>query len=179
MTFMPSIVAGVAMPQAGTEEENIYSMRSRSFNDATLRVGWTRFLGRGSLTPTQEEFSVRVDEIATIGTGTGYGITLDGRLIKTPMGHTLVVPSILLAAQIAAEWDAVESSGSNAGIVPAQIPRPNPCRYRHDQRSLPTDRYDPSPCRLGLTPPRLRQRWYCCSASAQQHAVVARCVGTP
>ena len=38
---------------------------------------------------------------------TWYGITVDGRFVKTPMGETLAVPSALLAAQIAAEWDAV------------------------------------------------------------------------
>ena len=35
-----------------------------------------------------------------------YGITLDGRTVKTPMGQTLAVPSEGLAHAIAAEWDA-------------------------------------------------------------------------
>ena len=46
-----------------------------------------------------------------------YGITLDGRLIQTPMGQTLMVPSALWAAQIAAEWDSVESV-----LQPTQMP---------------------------------------------------------
>lgn len=46
-----------------------------------------------------------------------YGVTVDGRVIKTPMGQTLAVPSALLAAQIAAEWDAVTDQ-----IQPTQMP---------------------------------------------------------
>ena len=46
-----------------------------------------------------------------------YGVTLDGRSIQTPMGQTLIVPSQLLAAQIAAEWDAVDSV-----LQPTQMP---------------------------------------------------------
>jgi chaperone required for assembly of F1-ATPase len=36
----------------------------------------------------------------------GHGIALDGRLVKTPAGHDLVVRSAALAAAVAAEWDA-------------------------------------------------------------------------
>ena len=36
----------------------------------------------------------------------GHGVTLDGRLVKTPGKRDLVVPSAALAAAIAAEWDA-------------------------------------------------------------------------
>jgi ATP synthase F1 complex assembly factor 2 len=35
-----------------------------------------------------------------------YGITLDGRTMKTPMGQIMAVPSQSLAYAIAAEWDA-------------------------------------------------------------------------
>ena len=76
-----------------------------------------------------------------------YGITLDGRLIQTPLGQTLMVPSELWAAQIAAEWDSVESI-----LQPAQMPcmtltctildqtAPHPQSYQ-DQliRFVPTD----------------------------------------
>eukprot|EP00977_Amphora_coffeiformis_P003140 scaffold586_cov155-Amphora_coffeaeformis.AAC.1 len=48
-----------------------------------------------------------------------YGVTVDGRFLKTPMGATLAVPSPLLAAQIAAEWDAV---GAEDQIKPIQMP---------------------------------------------------------
>jgi chaperone required for assembly of F1-ATPase len=36
----------------------------------------------------------------------GHGVTLDGRLVKTPGKRVLVVPSAALAAAIAAEWEA-------------------------------------------------------------------------
>jgi chaperone required for assembly of F1-ATPase len=36
----------------------------------------------------------------------GHGITLDGRFVKTPAKRDLVVPSLALAAAMAAEWDA-------------------------------------------------------------------------
>lgn len=38
--------------------------------------------------------------------GTGWGVTLDGKLLMTPAGHRLVLPGRALAAAIAAEWDA-------------------------------------------------------------------------
>ena len=37
-----------------------------------------------------------------------FGVTLDGRILKTPMGKTLSVPSETLAYGIAAEWNAQE-----------------------------------------------------------------------
>jgi chaperone required for assembly of F1-ATPase len=43
---------------------------------------------------------------ATIPAAGGYGITLDGRLVKTPGKHDLIVPSLPLATAVAAEWDA-------------------------------------------------------------------------
>jgi ATP synthase F1 complex assembly factor 2 len=46
-----------------------------------------------------------------------YGVTLDGRSIKTPMGTTLSVPSLPLALAIASEWDDQDYS-----IKPAQMP---------------------------------------------------------
>lgn len=46
-----------------------------------------------------------------------YGVTLDGRIVKTPLGQTLAVPSEMLAWAIAAEWDAQEKS-----LRPAQMP---------------------------------------------------------
>lgn len=38
--------------------------------------------------------------------GTGYGVALDGRPVKTPAKAPLVVPTRMLANAIAAEWDA-------------------------------------------------------------------------
>lgn len=43
---------------------------------------------------------------ATIPAPRGYGIALDGRLVKTPGKHDLIVPGLALAAAVAAEWDA-------------------------------------------------------------------------
>ena len=48
-----------------------------------------------------------------------YGVTIDGRFLKTPMGETLAVPSPILAAEIAAEWDSV---GAQDHIQPTQMP---------------------------------------------------------
>ena len=36
----------------------------------------------------------------------GHGIALDGRLVKTSGKHDLILPSLALAAAVAAEWDA-------------------------------------------------------------------------
>jgi ATP synthase F1 complex assembly factor 2 len=49
-----------------------------------------------------------------------YGVALDGRLLKTPMGATLAVPSALLATQIAAEWDAL--GGTDQRLRATQMP---------------------------------------------------------
>lgn len=46
-----------------------------------------------------------------------YNVLLDGRPLKTPMGHPLVVPSEILAHALAAEWNAQSPS-----LVPAQMP---------------------------------------------------------
>ena len=46
------------------------------------------------------------NKAATIPAAGGYGITLDGRLVKTPGKHDLIVPSLALAGAVAAEWDA-------------------------------------------------------------------------
>jgi chaperone required for assembly of F1-ATPase len=43
---------------------------------------------------------------AAMPTAGGHGVTLDGRLVKTPGKRDLVVPTSALAAAVAAEWDA-------------------------------------------------------------------------
>jgi chaperone required for assembly of F1-ATPase len=43
---------------------------------------------------------------ATLAANGGFGVALDGRLVKTPARRDLVVPGSLLAAAIAAEWNA-------------------------------------------------------------------------
>jgi ATP synthase F1 complex assembly factor 2 len=53
-----------------------------------------------------------------LATGSGwYTVTLDDRPLRTPLGQPLVVPSKLLAAALAAEWDAQAPS-----ISPPQMP---------------------------------------------------------
>ncbi|ESQ78770.1 ATP12 family chaperone protein [Asticcacaulis sp. YBE204] len=38
----------------------------------------------------------------------GYGVNLDGRPVKTPLGQVLVLPNFALAALVGREWEAVE-----------------------------------------------------------------------
>ena len=40
----------------------------------------------------------------------GFGVTLDGRPVKTPAKQPLVVPSLALAQMIAAEWEAQDQT---------------------------------------------------------------------
>jgi len=46
---------------------------------------------------------------APLATSAGFGVALDGRLVKTPTKRDLVVPVAALAAAIAAEWSAQEA----------------------------------------------------------------------
>jgi chaperone required for assembly of F1-ATPase len=46
------------------------------------------------------------NKAAAIPAAAGYGIALDGKLVKTAGKHDLIVPSLALAAAVAAEWDA-------------------------------------------------------------------------
>jgi chaperone required for assembly of F1-ATPase len=43
---------------------------------------------------------------APLATASGFGVALDGRLVKTPAKRDLAVPGAALAAAIAAEWNA-------------------------------------------------------------------------
>ena len=56
-------------------------------------------------------------EATTRQAGDVWGIALDGRPMRTPAKHELVVPSAALAAAIAAEWDAQQDD-----IRPATMP---------------------------------------------------------
>jgi chaperone required for assembly of F1-ATPase len=47
----------------------------------------------------------------------GYGIALDGKLVKTPGQRGLIVPTATLAAELAAEWDAQQEE-----VCPATMP---------------------------------------------------------
>ena len=46
------------------------------------------------------------EKAETVPATGGHGIALDGRLVKTPGRNDLIVPSLALAAAVAAEWDA-------------------------------------------------------------------------
>jgi len=47
----------------------------------------------------------------------GWGVALDGRPMRTPTKHELIVPSAALAEAVAAEWDAQQDE-----IRPATMP---------------------------------------------------------
>lgn len=55
--------------------------------------------------------------VEVVPDGTGYGIRLDGRSVKTPLKRDLIAPSRKLAEEIAKEWDAVEEN-----IDPGSMP---------------------------------------------------------
>jgi chaperone required for assembly of F1-ATPase len=46
---------------------------------------------------------------APLAAAAGFGVALDGRLVKTPAKRDLVVPGLALASAIAAEWNAQEA----------------------------------------------------------------------
>lgn len=64
-----------------------------------------------------------------------YGVTLDGRLLKTPLGTTLSVPSLPLALAIASEWD-----DQDKFIKPAQMPLMTLVCTTLDQLTIPAVR---------------------------------------
>lgn len=66
---------------------------------------------------------------------TWYGITLDGRAIKTPMGITLSVPSLPLALAIASEWN-----DQSTHLKPVQMPIMTQVCTAIDQLSIPAVR---------------------------------------
>ena len=56
-------------------------------------------------------------EVAVTAHPNGYGVTLDGRRVNTPVGAPLVIPTRELADAIAAEWSAQDER-----IVPRTMP---------------------------------------------------------
>ncbi len=52
-----------------------------------------------------------------VSDGNGFGVSLDGRRLKTPVGAELSVPTQLLATKIVDEWAAVDVQ-----IEPAKMP---------------------------------------------------------
>jgi chaperone required for assembly of F1-ATPase len=58
---------------------------------------------RGTRTPRRKRFYAKAGVVETTG---GFGVTLDGKPIRTPSGRQVVVPAKAIADCIAAEWDA-------------------------------------------------------------------------
>jgi len=50
----------------------------------------------------------------------GFGITLDGKTLRTPARNPLILPNLPLAVSIAAEWDA--QTDTRNGIQPVNMP---------------------------------------------------------
>ena len=61
-----------------------------------------------------KRFYRKAEPVQTAG---GYGITLDGRLVKTPGKRDLIVPNEALAAAIAEEWDAQQAEVRTATMA--------------------------------------------------------------
>jgi chaperone required for assembly of F1-ATPase len=55
--------------------------------------------------------------VDTSPTDGGYGVTLDGRIPKTPAKAPLIVPTLAAAQLLASEWDAQENQ-----VIPASMP---------------------------------------------------------
>jgi ATP synthase mitochondrial F1 complex assembly factor 2 len=68
--------------------------------------------------------------------GNWFGVTLDGRILKTPMGQTLSLPSQHLAYAIAAEWDAQKKV-----LKPSQMPLMTLACTSLDQAATHPDAY--------------------------------------
>ena len=69
---------------------------------------------RGTRVPLRKRFYTDAGIAATAG---GFVITLDGRPIKTPAGHQVIVPVEHIAQAISEEWQA-----QNETIVPLSMP---------------------------------------------------------
>jgi ATP synthase F1 complex assembly factor 2 len=65
-----------------------------------------------------------------------FGVTLDGKSLKTPLGKNLAVPSHCLAWAIAAEWDAQHQT-----LQPAQMPLMTLTCTAMDQVTASADAY--------------------------------------
>jgi len=75
--------------------------------------------GVGNVLPSSSELKQRLLPTSSSNENKSkwYGVSLDGRLIKTPLGQTLSIPSAEIAAVIASEWDAQQNI-----LNPSQMP---------------------------------------------------------
>jgi ATP synthase F1 complex assembly factor 2 len=70
----------------------------------------------------------RGDEYQKKSSSSWYGVTLDGRTLRTPLGHPLSLPSLSLAIAVGSEWDAQLTH-----LRPAQMPLMTLCCTAIDQ----------------------------------------------
>ncbi len=61
------------------------------------------------------------EAVHVVEAGGGYTVTLDKRPLKTPLKRPLIVPTKALAAEIAAEWQAVEGKVDHATMPYTQF----------------------------------------------------------
>lgn len=87
------------------------------------------------LKATKSSMKKHLNPVPSSKSAQWYGITLDGRLLKTPLGTTLSVPSLPLALAIASEWD-----HQDASIKPAQMPLMTMVCTTIDQFAIPAVR---------------------------------------
>jgi chaperone required for assembly of F1-ATPase len=81
---------------------------------AAVRLGGPRILQEAVKRELPKKF---FREAQAVKEGDAFGVTLDGRGLKTPKKSTLLVPTAALAEAIAAEWNALD-----AEIDPALLP---------------------------------------------------------
>ncbi len=60
-------------------------------------------------------------EASSEPSGDGFGVFLDGRPLRTPAKHPLIVPTAALAAEIASEWAGQGETLAPAGMVLTQL----------------------------------------------------------
>jgi len=97
-TIDSPISAGVDGTQSASGVKNTLPSNNESVMRQMLLPRKPAFdLNNGTITPNTEKMDTPIN---------WYGITLDGRAVKTPLGQSLSVPSEMLAWAIAAEWDA-------------------------------------------------------------------------
>lgn len=86
--------------------------------DSPISAGVDGSPSASGVTNIQSSSDLRKSHLDTDNsTNDWFGVTLDGRVVSTPLGLPLAVPSKQLAWMIAAEWDAQELH-----LTPAQMP---------------------------------------------------------
>lgn len=99
-------------------------------DEAKLQLFRERLIPRCTTSSTNTTTSV-LDEPSQ-----WYSVTLDGRILRTPMGQILSVPSQMLAWAVATEWDAQKTQ-----IKPVQMPLMTLCCTTLDQTATHVEHY--------------------------------------